>query len=150
MQTLTENPVRSVRRDLKLTQSQLASHFDVTPQTILMLEQGLFNSIPEQISRILGVSNKEYQQWVRDSRHLNSVYFDHAATDHGWQVFRLSVHASFRGFCRRLVFQPSILREFELSRQRNRQILSEALIQVHLSDEALLQLNLFTREDLES
>jgi len=150
MQTLTENPIRSVRRDLKLTQSQLADHFAVTPQTILMLEQGLFNSIPEHMARELGVSPREYQQWVKQSRDLNHVYFMNANTDHGWNTFRLSVHASFRGFCRRLVFQPSILREFELSRQRNRQILSEALIQVRLSDEALLQLNLFTREDLES
>jgi hypothetical protein len=113
-----------------------------------MLEQGLFNSVPIDIAREMSIDPREYREWVRQSRLLNSSFFDGAVTDRGWKTFRDSVHHSFRGFCRKLVFQPSILREYELARQRNRQILSEALIEVRLSDQSLRELKLTTREEI--
>jgi hypothetical protein len=113
-----------------------------------MLEQGLFNSVPIEIATELGVSNIEYKRWVIHMRHYNSRHFNYARTNEGWVTFRLSVSPSFRGFCRMLVFQPSILREYELSRQRNRQLLSEALIDVGIRDDSLNQLGLVTRKEL--
>lgn len=146
--SVPENPIRAARRDLRLTQKALSDQLLVTPQTILMLEQGLFNSVPTEIATELGVSNIEYKRWVINLRRYNSPKFHYARTNEGWVTFRLSVSNSFRGFCRMLVFQPSILREYELSRQRNRQLLSEALIDVGIRDDSLHQLGLVTRLEL--
>jgi len=145
---MEENPIRRVRRDLRLTQKDLSDRLLVTPQTVLMLEQGLFNSVPQEIAIELGVSNRDYHQWVIQQRRINSSKFHYARTNEGWVTFRLSVSPSFRGFCRMLVFQPSILREYELQRQRNRQLLSEALIDVGIRDDSLRALGLVTRSEL--
>jgi DNA-binding XRE family transcriptional regulator len=143
------NPIRSARLDLRLTQAELAHQLNVTPQSVLMLEQGLFSKLPDRIALELGVSQQDYQDWIKIQRYNNAGHFDQATTTKGWLEFRWSITGhSFRGFCRVLYFQPSILREHERYRQRNVQVLSEALIDAQLSDVALGDLNLFTREML--
>lgn len=49
----TENPYRIIRKSLELTQIQLASLSDLTPQVVLRTEQGLFATPPSSLTQSL-------------------------------------------------------------------------------------------------
>jgi DNA-binding XRE family transcriptional regulator len=143
------NPIRHCRDSLQFTQHDLAQTLGYTDQVITNLESGLMQSLPQPLSDYLEIPQSHYLIWVRWKRGQNERYFRNATirTDlervsSRWLPFRESVSASFRGFCRRAVLQPSILRDFELHRQRNRYVISEALADCRVGNESLRDLGL--------
>jgi hypothetical protein len=136
---MSTNPLTEARKRRNLTQQKLADDLGVTVQVITNAEAGLFNSIPSALSGYLQVPQHEYVAWVIAQRAQNTKYFQNARTNLGWQVFKDQVSQSNRGFCRRLVFQPSILREYE-QHKRSKPLLKQALSEVGLSPESLREL----------
>jgi hypothetical protein len=135
----TLNPLTLARKSLNLTQQRLADDLGVTVQVITNAEAGLFNSVPSALSGYLHVPQEHYLEWVTAQRHQNEKYFQNARTNLGWKVFKEQVSQSNRGFCRRLVFQPSILREYE-QHKRSKPLLAQALSEVGLSPISLREL----------
>lgn len=144
----TKNPIKVARLANKLTQHELASYLHITDQVIVNVEQGLLQSLPQTIEVLLEVPQSAYNWWVIEERKRNEPFFRHAtvrqdlAVTDRWVPFRLSVSRSFRGFCRKAVLQPSILRDFELYRQRSRSPIRAALSGVGLSEATLSELGL--------
>jgi DNA-binding XRE family transcriptional regulator len=133
------NPIRRARDSYGLTQKALADLLGVTPQVVINAEAGLFNSVPDSFLSVLHVTQESYKEWVYQKRRENSVYFEAAVTHMGWAVFKTSVSNTNRGFCRCLVFQPSILREYE-KYKRSKPLLAEALSDVGLDTSQLKEL----------
>lgn len=124
-----------------MTQKDLALEAGVTPQVITNLESGLYYKPPVSVTRTIlvnahtGLSEEEltleYYLWVEELRESHSLLFQRSDLHHSWLAFRLSVAGTFRGFCRQLVYQPSMLSEFE-ERNLNKPSLTEALRMVGL------------------
>lgn len=137
------NPIKYERTLRSLTQANLAAQAHVTPQVVLNAEQGLYQSLPLSILLTLDLDPDEYRSWVTAQRFRNQHQFDRRVIrSRDWLTFRLSVSPSFRGFCRLLVYQLSLLRDFELHKQRNNASLSEALSQVGLTNDELRTLGI--------
>lgn len=131
------NPYKACRIQENRTQQEVATLCDITVQVVTNLESGLYYKPPPSIAALFNLSPNLYTEWVKEERIANSHYFDYADTHNGWRQFRLSVNpTSFRGFCRHLVFQPSMLAEFE-KYHRNSAALVEALRQVGITIEAV-------------
>lgn len=119
------NPYKSARLELGLTQLSLARECSVTTQVIGNLEVGLYYKPPVSVDSVFNDKgyylSDRYKVWVRNERGLNSLKLtqalnqpDDAYLNWDWVTFRTSITQSFRGFCRIIVFQPSMLREYEL------------------------------------
>lgn len=127
------NPYRSERLAHGLTQLALARECGITSQVIGNLEVGLFYKPPISVTNYFDDPSLEqrYKVWVRNERALNALILErflNQPNDTDWVTFRLAVSPSFRGFCRIIVFQPSMLKEFE-DRGINRGALNIALKQ---------------------
>jgi hypothetical protein len=138
-ETVTVNPVKRARVSYSMTQKDLSELLHVTTQVVISAEAGLFNSLPEGFIEVLHVTQDSYQEWVYQERRQNRPYFETAVTHLGWAVFKESVSNTNRGFCRRLVFQPSILREYE-HYKRSKPLLAAALVDVGLDRGQLSEL----------
>jgi DNA-binding transcriptional regulator YiaG len=154
-----ENPYKLSRQELGLTQKELAATSNVTVQVVTNLEKGLFYKPPKAIVRAIHEayqtkkaywwdaerSHRMYTQWIREQRAINQPSFPpfHTLQPHtlsgthqttwDWVDFRHQVHRTFRGFCRMLVFQPSMLAEWE-DRGLNRNTVRIALMDVGYSE----------------
>lgn len=138
---MANNPYAIARKSLNLTQSQLAQHAHCTVQVVTNLEAFLYHKPPISIANLFpDIPLNLYTECVKQQRIENSHLFDYANT-HAltFRAFRHSVTPSFRGFCRALVFQPSLLAEFERY-HRNTRILSNALSEVGLTRDAVTRL----------
>jgi len=130
---MVENPYRKARLDRSMTQRELAHITNTTPQSVLMLEQALFNSVPQSYAQYWQgrVDENQYYQWRTLARGSSGINRDYDPNSDTWLHFRQSISPSFKGFCVRLCFQPSLLREFEkkwFSRDLMVQALSEAFV----------------------
>ena len=144
-----QNPVRYMRNRHSLTQHDLAQSLGYTDQVITNIESGLMQSLPQALAEKLDIPTSHYTLWVISERARHEKYFrnglirqDLTSLSARWLPFRKSISASFRGFCRRAVLQPSILRDFELHRQRNRHIISQALSECGVQSDSLSALGL--------
>lgn len=113
------NPVKRWRLNEHITQADLAWDLNVTRQVITNLESGLYLSLPIAVIHYTGITQNEYQHWIHYQRGNNARYFNNTRNvivDRGWLAFKWSVRPdrSDRGFCRLLLFQPSVLRLYEL------------------------------------
>lgn len=150
-----------------LSQRALADKLGVTPQVIWNTEAGLFTTIPVSIREYLAEHMEispdqvqdEYYVWVMHQRHLNIPLFAYVETEHypelklswieRWRDFKRQVQPplvgsntpSHRGFCVKLVYQPSVLTIYEKMNQ-GRHMLARALRQVGLDDSQLEDLKL--------
>jgi hypothetical protein len=108
------NPLKTFRLHNNLTQQQLADKIGVTRQTILDTEQGLFPVVPPSIAVIVPRHIQgDYRQWVREQRRNNTSRFVVSLTHvHSFQDYANKVGGSTRGFCRVLVIQTSIVRDY--------------------------------------
>ena len=125
------NPYKAARLEHNLTQNGLARIASITPSVVSNVEVGLFHTPPISLTQVFEDDSlpDKYLFWVHRQRIENQPLFHYSNIGNGWHPFRLSVNESFRGFCRHLVFQPSILQEFEKF-NRNRALLSAALMEV--------------------
>ncbi len=107
------NPIKFARKNLGLTQAQLASKCQVTTQVVLRAEQGLFLAPPRSI---VGDNDKlriEYYAWVVAQRHANRPLF--APLNVGtWKELRLHF-GTLGSLTRAMVYQRSVLSDFEKS-----------------------------------
>jgi len=126
------NPIRVARLDRALTQEALARHAGITRQVVTMTEQGLYHKVPvslvwtlcdqaEQPDRAVERLTTDYRAWVAAKRADNRQYFTNitlafANNNHdAWYALRNQVAGqSFSKFCQRLVYQKSLVREFEI------------------------------------
>lgn len=77
----------------------------------------------DKFNGLVASLHEDYDQWVIEERGRNRRFFlsvdeqdkgpSDIIWDKSWVIFRESVTGSFRGFCRILVFQPSMMQEFE-------------------------------------
>lgn len=128
------NPYRAARLDNNYTQRELAYELGVTPQTVLMVEQGLFNRPPASITIAFPNREAAYAEWRTNQRHINSQHWDINYKAQLWRDFRESISPSFKGFCVQLCFQPSLLREFE-QHHYSRDLLLTALSEANINSE---------------
>lgn len=118
------NPYKAERLKRGLTQKQVATYSGVTTQVVTNLESGLYYKPPIRLDPTQHLATS-YRKWVRFRRQENSFMFnDYTLSD--FEMFRISITPSFRGFCRLLVFQPSMLQEYE-AYGYNRDALNKAL-----------------------
>ena len=115
------SPIKSFRLANNLTQSQLADICSVTPQVVLLAEQGLYTRIPTKIKAVTSVTEFSYHEHQLFTRRANkpllepAVYsFAPVAGLHRHVAFRRLVKASMIGYCKVLVIAPQIVRNYEL------------------------------------
>jgi DNA-binding XRE family transcriptional regulator len=143
------NPLKEYREQNHLTQSDLAKSANITRQVITNLEKGLLSSLPTNISLLSHIPQQDYLEWVTNERLKNSSYFrtpevrsllsSHPLQSwrldkNRWYSFKYTVQPnhSHRGFCRRLVYQPSLLTLYETKNQCKPSLI-QALKEVGLS-----------------
>ena len=156
-QDYTNPLVRLRQEDGHMTQAELAHRLSITEQSVRLMEHGLFQRIPDRITTLTNITNEQYQAWVTQQRHHNYNHFIPAtqaflyARDNNmlpksmgarWVPYRKTVTSSERGFCRLALIQPSILRDFELHRSRNRYSISQALSECGVPNSVLAELGL--------
>lgn len=131
------NPIKYRREYKKLTQDQLAKAAGVTRQVVTLAEQGLYNSPPESLIVALvppiegtfsgaldaadrrAVLRADYLTWVNQKRYENQHLFRNvdlrlARKGHEWFTLKNQVSGkSAQAFARALVYQPSLIKEFE-------------------------------------
>jgi len=125
------NPYALARQSCGMTQKRLANLSSVTPQVITNLESGLFYKPPVSVQQTFqGLIGDEalslpraYRKWQRLERASHAEDVATRPIDQGWIAFR---GESLRGFCRQIVYQPSMLQEYERL-GRNRLSLNYAL-----------------------
>jgi DNA-binding XRE family transcriptional regulator len=149
-QTKPINPYQIVRKRLHLTQAGLAHQAKVTTQVVTNLESGLFFKPPARVTQTLIQLTQasepnliptlaQYHQYQTELRYWN--FHCVAPVGFGWlatipsqldpseikfEDFMRGIHPSFRGFCRLIVYQPSMLQEY-IERGLNRRRLMAAL-----------------------
>lgn len=130
------NPYKDIRIRNNLTQKAMADLISVTPQVIVSIEAGLFNTPPESIREAFPNLVPDYYDWVANQRKENAPHFRKRpfplAYSPNFDTLMKRVHESNRGFCRLLVYQPSLLSDYRRFR-RSSQLLATALRQVQLS-----------------
>jgi len=156
------NPYTLARKELSLTQSELATLANVSTQVVTNLERGLFYKPPSNVVHAIHQAYKDrdpyqswnvqraaqtYTLWVTEERKSHSDKFPALAHDcltdesntlinlWDWVDFRHLVSPSFRGFCRALVFQPSMLAEWE-DRGLNKDAVRRALREVGYTEDS--------------
>ena len=131
-----------------LTQDQLAKRAGVTRQVVTLAEQALYKQPPLSLIETLAGPNPEARQvlvmnylaWVNQKRFDNAHLFSKVdleltkAGKHPWFTLKNQVAGkSAQAFCRALVYQPSLIREYEKFGRGSIEILS-ALKQVGVGD----------------
>jgi hypothetical protein len=126
------NPYKQARLDANYTQKELATELGVTPQSILMAEQALFNHPPASIDQAFPGRVAAYYEWRSQARFEHSKDWTLNYKAQKWLDFRQSISPSFKGFCVQLCFQPSLLREFE-NHHYSRDLLLTALSEANIN-----------------
>jgi len=147
---MNENPLKQLRCRLRLTQQELAAEAQVTRQVVVLSEQGLYAQPPARllgaISRASlsddwtseGVLTASYKCWIEAKREANQYlfkYVDLSIAKPGKRFSTLKNQVSGTNnlaFCKALVYQPSLIREFE-KKKTGAQSLFRALAQVGVS-----------------
>ena len=151
-----ENPIRIIRRQLNLTQVNLAARAKVSRMVVLRTEQGMYASIPDklltQLSTVAGFAvprrdiQPVYEIWQRDQRMLQSEWVNNPFTVEGtgrrafinWRRAVSPVGDSAMGFCRLLCIHPNSLRALESGSSRSfPSQISQALIIAGIDQEKL-------------
>lgn len=120
------NPIKVKRQQLGMTQAELADSATVTRQVVVLTEQGLYKQPPESVIRVLcrmdfsshAIMLANYAGWVESQRYAHQHLFRpvdlRIAANDRWAALKNQVAGkSQQGFCRALVYQPSLIREFE-------------------------------------
>lgn len=121
-----QNPIKVKRHELQLTQNELAEKAGVTRQVVVLSEQGMYKVPPESLLRTLcrmdftahAVLLANYACWVTNQRFAHRDLFMRVdlrlAGKDKWAYLKHQVAGkSQQGFCRALVYQPSLIREYE-------------------------------------
>lgn len=134
---MIENPLKTLRQRVGLTQAEVAAQAGVTRQVVVLAEQGLYHRPPAKVVAALtaaclragidvggvrssGLITANYLVWVDAKRSSNSFRFQ----DIDLRLCKSSdkfayIKGHFKSnldFCRALVYQPSLVREFEKKR----------------------------------
>lgn len=144
---MSKNPFRSKREVLMMSQQELADEVGITRQVIANLEIGLFKVPPVRVLRYIcrqDYSDPEYltrlyDQWVSEQRHAHQHLFAKVdlrlADGDTWIALKNQVSPkSNNGFARALVYQPSLLSDFEKYGRGSSGIM-RALLEVGLSED---------------
>jgi transcriptional regulator with XRE-family HTH domain len=131
---MIENPLKTLRQRVGMTQAELAAQAGVTRQVVLLSEQGLLHRPSAKVLQALtaaclragidvggvnssGLITANYLVWVDQKRVSNSHLFSHVdlrlCKSHDKFAYVKSHFDSNMAFCRALVYQPSLVREFE-------------------------------------
>lgn len=159
---MMENPLKALREILDLTQQELAASAQVTRQVVVLNEQGLYArpspkllgelsrrslrrgyfqdlvTPPDEIT-VESILFANYMTWVNDKRASNRHLFcrvDLSLSKPGHRFSTLKNQVAGTNnlqFCRALVYQPSLVREFEKKRSGSQSLFS-ALREVGVSD----------------
>ena len=148
---MMDNPLKSLRERLKLTQAEVAAKAQVTRQVVVLSEQGLYSRPPASVLAALSRASlsDDYMQealmlaayiaWVNEKRFNNRHFFckvdlSIAKPGHRFSTLKNQVAGTNNlAFCRCLVYQPSLVREFERKKTGAGSIFS-ALKEVGVSD----------------
>lgn len=131
---MIENPLKALRQRVGLTQAELAGQAGVTRQVVVLAEQGLYHRPPAKVLEALtaaclragidvggvrssGLITANYLVWVDQKRAANAGLFgqiDLRLCKSSDKFAYIKSHfPSNLAFCRALVYQPSLVREFE-------------------------------------
>lgn len=135
---MIENPLKTLRQRVGLTQQEVATQAGVTRQVVVLAEQGLYHRPPARVLQTLtaaclragidvggtkssGLITANYLVWVDQKRTCNSHLFQNidlrlAPVGRDKFDYIKKQFASNMEFCRALVYQPSLVREFEKKR----------------------------------
>jgi DNA-binding XRE family transcriptional regulator len=148
---MIENPIKRLRVQLRLTQTELAVKAQVTRQVVVLSEQGLYAHPPAKVVAAVSRASltddwtaesvlvANYMSWINqkraDNRHLFcKVDLSIAKLGHRFSTLKDQVAGKNNlAFCRALVYQPSLVREFEKKRTGS-QSLFGALKEVGVTD----------------
>ena len=147
------NPLKAKRQQVGLSQAELAAAASVTRQVVVLAEQGLYKQPPPSLMRALcrmdfssqAVLLAEYAGWVENQRFAHAHLFRDVdlrlAANDRWDALKSQVlnalgTRSKQAFCRALVYQPSLIKEFEKYGRGSASIFA-ALRQVQLPDAQL-------------
>jgi len=148
---MIENPIKHLRLALNLTQQELAAKAQISRQVVVLSEQGLYSRPSAKLLATLSRASlsddwrsealllADYMAWVNQKRADNQGYFRKvdlslSKPGHRFSCLKNQVAGTNNlAFCRALVYQPSLIREFE-KQKRGAQSLFEALKQVGVSD----------------
>lgn len=144
---MSKNPFRAKREVLMLSQQELADEIGITRQVIANLEIGLFKVPPVRVLRYLcrqdysdpDFVTANYAAWVTAQRwthqHLFAKVDLRLADGDIWVALKNQVSPkSNNGFARALVYQPSLLSDFEKYGRGSSGIM-RALLDVGLSED---------------
>jgi len=163
--SMRENPLKEARLSLNLTQSELASQANITPNALIKYEQGLY---PEPSPKILtalttaldqdsdypGVLTKAYYNWRMDKLLDARVVFRHNHVVRGlhptggispfvcWRLYHLHISSRLE-FCKLLVLHPAVVQKYEEGQMRTMPVsLYETLVLVGIEKDSVDYLKL--------
>lgn len=134
---MVENPIKRLRQRVGMTQAELAGQAGVTRQVVVLSEQGLLHRPSPKVLEALTAAclragidfhhtngqaliTAEYLLWVDAKRSENKHQFNKIDLRLCKSSDKFAyIKSHFDGnmaFCRALVYQPSLVREFEKKR----------------------------------
>jgi len=117
-----ENPVKNARRFLNLTQVELARRCNVSRQTVLRTEQGVYTGLPPSVGNELEASvpgiYDAYRSWQSAQRRANYGKliepYSFSESQHPFKRWRLDSGLNSRmGVCKDFCFHPAVITKFE-------------------------------------
>lgn len=130
---MTTHPWAKIREDLNMTQLEVADALNVTRQTVIRLEQGLFHApskeVLEELADLYSLEEVdllgEYEDYVRETRlaftehHPNfEGLWVYTGKEHPLEAWRLMQGLSRMGFCKGLCLDYGPVADFEYNKQR--------------------------------
>jgi DNA-binding XRE family transcriptional regulator len=129
------NVIQSIRKDLRLTQKELADRSNITEQVVLKAEQGLYPTMPpsllRQLAYLTGNSSErieeEYEAWIREE--LTKVKLP--STSNSMVTDRINfinwrsavcgmngVSDNVNSFCKLMKIHPYVIQKYESGKMK--------------------------------
>lgn len=129
------NPISQIRKELRLTQKELAIRAGITEQVVLKAEQGLYPTLPPSLLRtvayLTGLSQTRvetnYEEWIKSE--LSHVKLPsashHMVTDRinfvNWRSTVCGMNQvpdSVNSFCKLMKIHPYVIQKYESGKMK--------------------------------
>ena len=129
------NPIVALRKELRITQKELAEQAHITEQVVLKAEQGLYPTLPPSLLRMVsqlselapGLIEANYEAWINEElkkTKLPSVGNQMVTNPVNFKEWRQKVCElndvpnSVNGLCKLLKIHPYVIQKYESGRMK--------------------------------
>lgn len=158
--SLSENPVRQLRKSLNLTQEELSNKLGVSTQVVYLTESGVYNKVPQSIASFYAFNggtelNQRYQAFITVTRLNSAELFDwensfpvgYSLEEHPFVTYREHFNLARQAIAKLLCVQPALLYRLETGKLKKLPTqLVEALRAVGVKWETISLLNTWSEK----